>query len=71
MEGRHNHSKKEEDDTTKITLDGLRETLVRAIDLRARRMHMSRARLLRALFSHEFMEEEKQIVELDRKNEEL
>ncbi len=68
-EGRHNHVKKEEDDTTKITLDGLRETLVRAIDLRARRMHMSRARLLRALFSHEFMEEERQIVELDRKAE--
>ncbi len=54
---------------TKITLDGLRETTVRAIDLRARRMHMSRARLLRALFSHEFMEEERQIVELDRQAE--
>ncbi len=69
MEGGHNHVKKEGDDMTKITLDGLRETLVRAIDLRARRMHMSRAKLLRALFSHEFMEEERQIVELDRQNE--
>ncbi len=68
MEGRHNHVKKE-DDMTKITLDGLRETTVRAIDLRAKRLKMSRARLLRALFSHEFMEEERQIVELDRQAE--
>ncbi len=69
MEGRHNHVKKETDDMTKITLDGLRETTVRAIDLRAKRLKMSRARLLRALFSHEFMEEERQIVELDRQAE--